>query len=248
MGLVELEKKGTIKVDGMSTDEQVAHLGTLGEDNLGSLNMEPTNYEFKQSNPIKDEGMNKGHFKKEANIVKICLSTILILVLIISITAIGGFIAVKVGKIDFHIFPRLESYDLGQYNTSIKRCFLILSGMLVGTCILVLFVFNMVIRSRFINNYLSKLGVFVYSVFAVLVNSSLFLGVIYGYFYIVDRISKLLNNYLDKGIIIENVNIKTIELFKYAVIVVCVIFLVVNSFSIVGIIKEKNRFVFEEEM
>jgi hypothetical protein len=51
-----------------------------------------------------------------------------------------------------------------------------------------------------------------------------------------------------KGIITESVNIKTIELFKYAIVVVCVIFLVINSFSLIGIIKEKNRFVFEEEM
>ncbi len=248
MGLVGIEKKGTVKIDGMSTDEQVAHLGTLGEDNLGSLNLGPTNYEFKQTNPIADQGMNRGHFKKEVNIIKICLTTILLITFIIGFAAIGGFIAYKFGKINIHIFPRLESYDLKQYNTSIKRCFLILSGMLIGTCFLILFVFNLVVKSRFINNYLSKIGVFIYSIFAVIVNSALFIGVIYAYFYIVDRISKLLNNYLSKGIITESVNINTIELFKYAIVVVCIIFLVLNSFSVVGIIKERNQFVFEEEM
>ena len=42
MGLVEIEKKNVVKIDGMSTDEQVQHLGTLGDENLGSLNLAPT--------------------------------------------------------------------------------------------------------------------------------------------------------------------------------------------------------------
>lgn len=248
MGLVEVEKKGTITINGMSTDDQVAHLGTLGEDNLGSLNLAPTDYEFKQVNPIQDQGMSGGHIKKEISVFSACLSTLLILLFVIGITALSGYVAYKFSKFNFAIFPKLESYNLEQYNTSIKRCFLILSGMLLGTCILVLIVYNVIIRSRFINNYLSNIGVFIYSVFSVIVNASLFLSVIYVYFIIVNKISRIIKGYADSGVITEAVNVNTIELFKYAIIVFCVIFLVVNSFSIVGIIKEKNRFIFEEEM
>ena len=248
MGLVELEKKSTITIDGMSTDDQVAHLGTLGEDNLGSLNLEPTTYEFKQTNPIADQGMSGGHIKKEASAIKMCLSTLIILIVIIGFTVLAGFIAYKFSHFSFHIFPKLESYTVEQYNTCVKRCFLILSGMLIGTCILVLFVFNLLVKSRFINNYLSKIGVFVYSLFAVIVNSSLFLGVIFVYFFIVDKILKIIKGYSSKGIIVDGVNINTISLFKYAIVVFGVIFLVINSFNIVSVIKEKNRFVFEEEM
>ncbi len=248
MSLVEFDKKGTITVDGMSTDEQVAHLGTLGDENLGSLNMVPTNYESKRMTQAVDQGMHRGHLKKEANIVKICFSTLIILLFIICFTAIAGFIAYKFGKFNIHIFPKLESYNLEQYNTSIKRCFLILSGLLIGICFIVLFIINMVVRSRFINNYLSKIGIVFYSIFTVIVNCLLYLGVIGAFFFIVNKISSLLNRYMVKGIITESVNIKTIELFKYAIVVVCVIFLVINSFSLIGIIKEKNRFVFEEEM
>ena len=111
-----------------------------------------------------------------------------------------------------------------------------------------LFVFNIIVKSRFINNYLSKIGTYIYSVFALVVNAGLFLGVIYVYFLIVNRITSTIKGYVSKGIITETVNVKTIELFKYAIIVFCVIFLVVNSFNIVGNIKEKNRFVFEEEV
>lgn len=248
MGFVELEKKGTVHIDGMSTDEQVAHIGTLGDDNLGSLNMAPSNYEFKPSGPIVDQGMSGGRIKKEMGVIKACISTLLIILFVFGFTILAGFIAYKSSKLDFHIFPVLESYNLEQYNTSMKRCFLILSGMLVGTCVLVLFVVNVVIRSRFINNYLSKIGTYIYAVYAVIVNTLLFLGVIYVYFIVVNRIGSKLNKLLTTGVITENVNIKTIELFKYAIIVCAVIFLVINSFSIVGIIKEKNRFVFEEEV
>ena len=247
MGFVEVEKKNTVTINGMSTDDQVAHLGTLGDDNLGSLNLEPTNYEYNPS-PIKDAGMSYGHVKKEIGILKICISTIVILAFVIGFAALAGFIAYKFGKVNFHIFPKLESYSLEQYNSSVKRCFLILSGMLIGTCILVLFVFNIIVKSRFINNYLSKVGTYIYSVFAVIVNAGLFMGIMYGYFVIVNKITANINSYVAKGIITETVNVKTIELFKYAIVVFCVIFLVANSFNIVGSIKEKNRFVFEEEM
>jgi hypothetical protein len=248
MGLVELEKKGTVHIDGMSTDEQVAHIGTLGDENLGSLNMAPTNYEFKQTSPIVDHGMSYGHIKKEASVLSTCLSTVLMILLIFGVTILAGFIAYKFSKFNFHIFPVRESYNLEQYNTSMKRCFLILSGMLVGTCVIVLIVVNLVIKSRFINHYLSKVGTYVYSAFAVLVNGLVFMGVIYTYFVIVNKIGTKLNKLLTTGVITENVNINTIELFKYAVVVFCVIFLVINSFNIVSIIKEKNRFVFEEEV
>mgnify|MGYP007069938291 CR=1 FL=1 len=248
MGLVELEKNGTITVDGMSTDEQVAHLGTLGDDNLGSLNMVPTNFESKKMTQAVDQGMHRGHLKKETSVIKICFSTVLILLFIICFTGIASVVAYKFSKINVHIFPKLESYNLEQYNTSIKRCFLILSGLLIGICFIVLFVLNMVVKSRFINNYLSKVGVVFYSIFTVIVNCLLYLGVIGVFFFIVNKISSMLNNYMIKGIITENVNINTIELFKYAIVVVCVIFLVINSFSLIGIIKGKNQFVFEEEM
>ncbi|MBQ4031564.1 MAG: hypothetical protein II625_07390 [Bacilli bacterium] len=247
MGFVEVEKKNTVTINGMSTDDQVQHLGTLGDDNLGSLNLEPTSYEYNPS-PIRDAGMSYGHVKKEVGIVKICFTTLFILVMVIGITALAGYLAIKFSKVDINLFPKLESYNLEQYNSSVKRCFLILSGMLFGTCILVLFVFNIIVKSRFINNYLSKIGTYIYSVFALVVNAGLFLGVIYVYFLIVNRITSTIKGYVSKGIITETVNVKTIELFKYAIIVFCVIFLVVNSFNIVGNIKEKNRFVFEEEV
>lgn len=247
MGFVEVEKKNTVTINGMSTDDQVQHLGTLGDDNLGSLNLEPTSYEYNPS-PIRDAGMSYGHVKKEVGIVKICFTTLFILAMVIGITALAGYLAIKFSKVDINLFPKLESYNLEQYNSSVKRCFLILSGMLFGTCILVLFVFNIIVKSRFINNYLSKIGTYIYSVFALVVNAGLFLGVIYVYFLIVNRITSTIKGYVSKGIITETVNVKTIELFKYAIIVFCVIFLVVNSFNIVGSIKEKNRFVFEEEV
>lgn len=247
MGLVEIEKKGTITVDGISTDEQVAHLGTLGEDNLGSLNLAPTTYEY---TPManRDAGMSYGHIKKEASAISLAISTTLLILFIIGFAIGAGYLAMKFGKVSFHIFPQLESYNLQQYNDSLKRCFLILSGMLIGTCILLLIIYNLVVRSRFINNYLSKIGFYVYTIYAVVLNSALFLSVIYCYFLIVNKISSNLKKMLESGVITEAVNINTINLFKYAIVVLVVIFLVVNCFNVVSIIKEKNRFVFEEEM
>ncbi len=247
MGLVEIEKKGTVTVNGVSTDEQVAHLGTLGEDNLGSLNLAPTSYEYIPP-ANRDAGMSYGHIKKEASAIGLAISTTMLIAFIIGFAVLAGYLVMKFGKVNFHIFPQLETYDLKQYNDSLKRCFLILSGMLVGTCILLLVVYNLVVRSRFINNYLSKIGYYVYTIFAVVLNSALFLAVIYCYFLIVNKISDNLRKMLESGVITENVNINTINLFKYAIVILVVIFLVVNCFNIVSIIKEKNRFVFEEEM
>ena len=247
MGLIELEKKGTVTINGMSTDEQVAHIGTLGEDNLGSLNLAPTNYEFKQPT-IQDQGMHRGRIKKEVGIVSICVSTAFIILFIIGFTALAGFIAMKVTGYDFMIFPKMESYDLSQYNACIRRTFLILAGMLIGTCFIVLFVVNMVIKRRFAYHYVNKVNIFIYSIFAVAVNVFVYLGVIVLYFFEVNRISKHIKSLLDSGVITEKVNTGVLDGFKYAIIVVAIIFMVVNCFNIFSIVKEKNKFVIEEEM
>ena len=247
MGLIELEKKGTVTINGMSTDEQVAHMGTLGEDNLGSLNLAPTNYEFKQP-VIQDQGMNKGRVKREVGIFSVCLSTALILLFIIGFTTLAGYIAMKVTNYDFMIFPKMESYDLSQYNACVRRTFLILAGMLIGTCFIVLFIINMVVKSRFRNNFICKVNIFIYSVFAIATNVIIYLGVIMLYFFEVNRISKHIKGLLDSGVITEKVNTGVLDGFKYAIIIVAIIFMVINCFNIFSIVKEKNKFVIEEEM
>lgn len=246
MALLELEKKKTVKVDGVSTDEQVAHLGTLGQDNLGSLNLQPTNYEFKPQS--ESSGMSYGHLKKEVSIVKICFTTLFLVAFIIGFTYLAGYLAIKFTKFDFSIFPKMDTYNLEQYNSSLRRTFLILSGMLIGTCFIVLFVYNLVIKSRFLNNYLSKINTYIYSIYAIFINCILYFGVLFIYFFEVNKISKHLKELLETGKILEKVNINTIELFKYAIVVVTVIFMVINCFNIFNIVKDRNNFIFEEEV
>ncbi len=246
MALLEIEKKKTVKVEGMSTDEQVAHLGTLGQDNLGTLNLAPTNYEFKQHNDA--AGMNEGHLKTEVGIVSICIATFFLLLIIFGSLGVLGYVGIKVSKLNVQIFPTLSSYSMQQYKDSVIKTYLILGGMLFGTCLLTLILLNLVIKSRFISRYLSKMNVYIYSVFASLINCGMYFSILLLYFLEINKISKRIRNLYESGKIAEKANPNLVEPFKYIVVVLIVIFMIANCFRIMSIVKKKNQFIFEEEV
>ena len=248
MAVISVEKNSVTKVEG-STTEDVNKARSIGDDNLGALNNTNSSYEFtplKAKN--KDSGMSFGHVKKEYGLLGICISTLIIILLAFVFFVMVYLIATKGFKLNIKVFPVRDSYTAAEYKASLKKCFLILSGLLVGLCILIRLVVSLTVRTRFIRHYLAKFNIYAYDIYVLAINFFLYLGVIYIFFSEVNKLHNSFVRWVSEGIIKESVKVDTINIFKYIVIVVTVVFMVINSFTLVGIIHKKNRFVFEEEM
>ena len=246
MAMVSVEKSNVTKIEGSNT-EDVNKARSIGDDNLGALNINNSSYDFTPSK-VKDSGMSRGHVKKEYSLFGICISTICLTLFVFLLTGLIAWIITKVAHVNISVFPYKDSFTAQEFNSCLRRSFLILSGLLIGLCILVLFSINMTVNSRFINHYLSKYNIYIYDVYVLIINFLTYVGIIYIFFMEITKLNNAFKHWLEDGVITEKVNINTINIFKYVVIIVVVIFMVANSFSLVGIIHKKNRFVFEEEM
>lgn len=246
MAMISVEKSHVTNVEGSNT-EDVNKARSIGDDNLGALNIGNSSYDFTPSKS-KDSGMSFGHVKREYSLFGICISTICLTFLVFLICVGVVWLITKFTNVNLEIFPIRDSYTAAEFNTSLKRSFMIFSGLLIGVCVLVLFSLNMTVNSRFINHYLSKYNIFAYDIYVLAINIFTYLGVIFIFF---TEITKLHNKFIvwvNDGVIKEAVNTETINIFKYVVVILVVVFMVANSFSLVSLIHKKNKFVFEEEM
>jgi len=246
MALIDMQKTYSNKVDGVTSNDLINN-SKVGDDNLGTLNLNATNYEYNPEK-VKDDGMNRGRVKREEGIVSICISTLITAILVFGLTLLAALIAMKFTGVKIDIFPTLDYYSLETYNASVRRSFIILASLLIGVCILIMFSLNLTIRSRFINNFLSKYNIYIYDIFSVFLNCFVYLGIIFLFFYIDNQMIEKINTLYKNGSIVIGVNLNTMELFKYIIIIVTIIFMILNAFNVVSIIHKKNRFVFEEEV
>jgi hypothetical protein len=246
MAMISVEKDSVTKVQG-STTADINKERSIGDDNLGALNISNSSYEFTPKKN-KDSGMSFGHIKKEYGLFGICISTIFIILIAFALLTMIYLIITKGFNINIRIFPVRDSYTAQEFKAGLRRSFLLLSGLLLGICVLVCLIVNLTVRTRFIKHYLSKFNIFVYDIYVLAINFFLYLGVIYIFFSEVSKLHNSFVKWLSDGVITEAVKTDTINIFKYIIVVVVVIFMVINSFALIGIIHKKNRFVFEEEM
>lgn len=247
MAMISVEKSNVTKVEGYNTDD-INKARRMGDDSLGALNVNnDTKYDFTPSR-VRDSGMSNGHVKKEYSLFGICISTVCLTLFVFLLIVLVVWLISKFTKVNLSVFPYRDSYTAAEFKVSLRRSFLILSGYLIGLCVLVLFSINMTVNSRFINHYLSKYNVYIYDIYVLIINFFTYMGIVYIFFMEITKLHNSFLRWIDDGVITETVNTETINLFKYVVIIVVVVFLVANSFSLVGLIHKKNRFVFEEEM
>ena len=214
------------------------------QNNVGNMdsmnNMNNISY-----NPVDENdyiGVKGDTIKKETTLYSSILSTIIEAVIVLWIIGLLVFIGLNISKFKIELFTLLDSYTLEEYNAAIRRSFVMLSGSLIIMCFVIKFVINTSIRGRFRRLYLNKFNIYAYDVFVWVFNIVVYLGVGFFFFYLINEIHDtiLLQNFVDE------VNKETINLLKYAVVIIITIFGMLNSFSGVSIVHKNNKFVLDD--
>lgn len=187
-------------------------------------------------------GMNGDTIKSEGNLASICLSTVIEIVVVLAIILALIFVGLNISGFKFDLFTRLDEYTLADYNGAIRRSYIMLSVALVVVCFIFKVIINNAVRGRFRKKYLKKLYIYIYDGILVLINICLYLLIAFFFFYLVNEIYDV----IQISTFIEEVNKETINLFKYIVVIVITIFGVLNSFTGISIVHNKNKFVLED--
>lgn len=210
---------------------------------MAFLNIEKTDQRHEEKTNNKENNLTNEEVIKNEVSLGICIgATIGEIMIVLVIIYLLILVALNVFHFKVNIFPLLEEYSLKEYNMAIRRCFVMLSGFLIAICLVLKFVINNAIKTRFVKKYLKKLNVYLYDVFILVINTGLYIFIAWIFFKIVNDIHAdiLLMNF------IENVNVDTINIFKYVIVVIIAIFGVLNSFAGIGINHQRNKFVLED--
>lgn len=251
MGLIEIErvnrrKKVRRKQPRSNTVYVEQNLKNLNNQNIEQYSFTPELP--KEKTPKQSSGMVGQHIQTEGNVTNICLLTfILTAISIIALIAIGFLIFTVFNKY-IAIFPKQESYTPDEFNSYLRRSFMILFGIISLLSIISMIIINRNVKDRFKYHYLSKYKVFIYDAFVVFQTTFLYICEMWVMFQVINGLYNNLLTYQTNGLITGSVNIETINVFKYIIVIIMTIFIVLNSFSSVDIIHEKNKFVFENQV
>lgn len=209
---------------------------------IASLNSQKEEYVEKTAN---SEGMNNGRIKVERDIITSCLSTF-IKIIIISASLIAllylGFHYLD-NKVE--LFPYQSSYTAKEFNEYLRRSFILLFVLLSFGCSLLMLIINNIVTKQFKKHYLSKINVYIYEIFTIIINIAIYVLGAWCMFILIDKLYDKFVFWQSAGTIIGSVNIEIINLFKYVITSVVAVFIVINSFSICNIVHKNNKFVFE---
>ncbi len=241
----QLKEINTQKYQDIKYDKDINN-GYYKQEGIDRLNTSIEQYDFKKDHH--NEGMNDGKLKTEQGIISTCLVTLIKTVFIFMIIFLLFYIGFSLVNNNIEIFPSKSSYTTDEFNTYLKRAFILLFSLLVFLCTIVMIIINNIINSQFKYNYLTKINMYMYNVFITIINASIYLISSYFMFTIVDNLHKKFSLWKTAGTIVGEVNIDIINLFKYVIVSVVAIFIVVNSFSICNIVHTNNKFILEEEL
>lgn len=250
MGLIEIEKtnqkKQTPKVtysDTVYRNDTLNNLNNVGNENY----VFETEKERIASDNLVSHGMNGNKIQVEGKLFPMCLTTFICSTLLLFVIVTLMYIVLTSSN-SIEIFPYKSNYTAEEFNTYLKRSFIILFGIVSFMSIASMIVINNAVKARFRNNYLSKFKVYIYDIFIVIQNAILYIYEMIVMFSILNDIHYNFVTWQTSGKILGSVNIDTIEIFKYVVVIIMTIFIVINSFSSIDIIHSKNKFILEEQI
>lgn len=207
-------------------------------------NEEEYNYDF-ASDHTDTLGMEDGRLKNERDIFTTCLATFAKIIIISGILLVLLYLGFSYLDTKVELFPYQSSYTSIEFNEYIRRSFILLFLLLSFGCSILMIIMTNVVSKQFKNHYLSKINIYIYDVFTILLNTIIYIFGGWCMFNIINNLYEKFVFWQNAGTILGSVNIETINIFKYVITSVIAIFIVINSFSICGIVHKKNKFVFE---
>jgi len=226
--------------------DKTATNGYYKQDTINRLNTTIEQYDFKKDHT--KEGMSDGKIKTEQGLISTCLVTLLKTAIILIIISILLYVGFSLLNNNIELFPSQSNYTNNEFNEYLKRTFILLFSILIFICSIIMVIINNIVNSQFRYNYLTKINMYIFNIFMILINASLYIINSYCMFQIVDNLHEKFSLWKKAGTIIGEVNIDTINIFKYVIVSVIAIFIVINAFSICNIVHTNNKFILEEEM
>ena len=142
--------------------------GLYSEASITNLNNNDTKeYSYNFSD---NSGMNGDELKVERDLVSTCGLTFIKIIIFTAV--ILGLLYLGFGYLDSKVslFPYQSSYTAKEFNEYLRRSFLLMFLILSFGCSLVMVIITNIVTKEFKRNYLSKLNVYIYDVFTVLLN------------------------------------------------------------------------------
>ncbi len=221
-------------------------LKNYNESTINYLNNEGEEYSYDfASEHASSDGMEDGKLKVERDIITTCLATFFKIAIISSLLLVLLYLGFNYLDSKVELFPYQSSYTSTEFNEYLRRSIILLFLLLSFGCSLLMVIMSNVVSKQFKNHYLSKINIYIYDTFTIIINALIYIFGAWCMFNIINNLYSKFVFWQNAGTIVGTVNIDTINIFKYVITSVVAIFIVINSFSICGIVHKKNKFVFE---
>lgn len=219
-----------------------------GYDSLSNLNGGSCGYNYDFASEHDAPGMGEGKLKNERGLLGAFFQTLVNI--LVSVLILCGLVYLGVRYLDTSIslFPVRDTYTAMQFNDGLKKCFLISFLVIVFMMFITMIIVNGAVKKVFRKKYLNKINIYIYDFYLVLVNIGVYVLEAFLMFQVVDDLHSDFKLWVETKKILESVNIETIMFFKYVIVVIIAIFMVLNSFSAIGIVHKKNKFVLNGEV
>lgn len=215
---------------------------SMGDLNTGS---EDYAYDF-EADHEKDTGMDEGKIKVERDVITTCLSTFIKVVVMSCLLLVLLYLGFLYLDSKVELFPYQSSYTAIEFNEYLRRSIILMFLLLAFGCSIFMILMTNVVTKQFKRHYLTKFSVYVYDVFTSFINFVIYCVGAWCMFQVVDGLYEKFVFWEQAGTIVGSVNIETINIFKYVITSVVAVFIVINTFSIVGIVHKNNKFAFDE--
>lgn len=219
---------------------------TLFGDSLEMLNnlSRDSNYDFGGD---KVSVGNVNVIKTEESIIKCCIDTFIKSFFKVGIVCLICYLFIKIFKLDFELFS-VQDYTKELFYGELKKLLIIVGVALILGCFFIKISINGSIKSVFKRKYLNKVNVYIYDVFAVILNIVMYVITSSVSFYFLDIYYDRLVKWQEIGRLVEGANVEIINWFKYAIVIIVAIFIAVNSLKGISIIHSRNEFRLEDEI
>ena len=249
MAIIEVLKQGEVDGSDIKYKKNAAKPKIKSADkevSLNSLNKKKTNsYDFsKNDNPE----MAYGKLKTERGIVGIIISTLLM------VFAVGGALIgiiwgiLKIFDLKIVLFQKKNFYSMKVFESELGIFLLTVLILLTIVSIIFVLIINFSVKIRFRKSYLSKTNVYVYDTFLIALNILVFSIIGFVFFAITDGYYKGFSSWIADGTLDPETNLGIIGLFKYLMVIVCALFISLNSYRGISITHKKNDFIFRNHL
>ncbi len=201
---------------------------------------------------IEDSSLYKGKLKTESTIFGICFKSVLmsylIFVLICGVIVITYYVLKRFDIFSLQLFKGQDMYTVKEFNNNNLRTMGILAGVTVVLSLIALIAIRWSIRSGLRKKYLSKINIYIYSAFIVILNILFFVLIIMAIFHLLDNLHDQFAILVELEKIDGPVNIEAIIHFKMFIVIITSVILALSSYFDVELIYKKNKFVFDDSV